>query len=155
MHEEKTLRIGFPASSDGEDGHGNRGLEITVVYTNERGTHAALKTASELAHDLGARINLIALRPVPWALPITQPTIPVPWTEQRLFNLVCAATSPGLDRDVYVYLCRDKGRALLKALRPKSLVVIGDKRTWWPSEATRMATTLERAGHRVIFAGQR
>jgi len=155
LFEEKVPQRGFSAPAIRWEGHGNGGLQVTVVFTTERGTLAALKTAGELAYDLGARIKLIVLRPVPWALPLTQPSIPVPWTEQRLFNLVCAAASPGLDTDVHVYLCRDKRQALLKALQPKSLVVIGDKRTWWPSEAARLATSLERAGHRVIFAGQR
>ena len=155
MKGQKTLRIGFPARSYGGEGHGNRGLEVTVVHTTDHGTKSALKTAGGLAYDLGARIKLIALQPVHWALPLTRPSVPVTWTEQRLFKLVCAAASPQLDTDVHVVLCRHKRKALLNVLAPKSLVVIGGKRTWWPSEATRMAKTLERAGHRVIFAGQR
>ncbi len=155
MKDEKTLRIGFPAPSNGDESHGNRGLEVTVVYTSDKGTKAALRTAGGLAYDLGARIKLIAMQPVHWALPLTRPSVPVPWAEQHLFDLVCAAASPHLDTDVHVVLCRHKRKALLNVLPPRSLVVIGDKRTWWPSEATRMAKTLERAGHRVIFAGQR
>lgn len=153
--EEKVPQRGFSVPANRSEGHGNGGLEVTVVYTTERRTLATLKTAGELAYDLGARINLIALLTVPWTLPLTRPSVPVTWTEQHLFDLVCAAASPRLDTDVHVYLCRDKRRALLKALRPKSLVVIGDKMTWWPSEATRMAKTLEHAGHRVIFARPR
>lgn len=155
MNEARTLRIGFPVPTNSAEGHGNHGLEVIVIHTTDRGTQSALKTAGGLAYDLGARIKLIALQAVHWSLPLTRPSVPVRWTEQRLFNLVCEAASPQLDTDIHVFLCRQKQKALLNVLRPKSLVVIGHKRTWWPTKAARMARTLERAGHRVVYATPR
>jgi hypothetical protein len=155
MNEANTVRIGFPVPASSAEGNGNHGMEVIVIHTNDRGTQSALKTAGGLAYDLGARIKLIALQGVHWSLPLTRPSVPVRWTEQRLFDLVCAAASPQLDTDIHVYLCRHKQKALLNVLHPKSLVVIGHKKTWWPSQATRMAAMLERAGHRVIYADHR
>jgi hypothetical protein len=129
-----------------------RKLEVNVILTTEQGTLAALKTARELAIELGARINLIAAQAVPWALPLTRPQVPVQCIEQRLLDLIWRGADGSIETNVQVYLCRDKQQALLKALRPNSLVVMGGKMDWWPSEATRTAKILERKGHHVVFA---
>lgn len=134
---------------------GNSRLEVNVLFTTEQGTRVALETASRWALDLGARINLIALRSVPWALPLTRPEVSTRWTERRLLKLVGEAALPDLETDFHQVLCRNKRRVLLKLFRPNSLLVIGGKKSWWPSEVTRAARLLERAGHRVIFAGER
>jgi hypothetical protein len=132
-----------------------RNLVVNVIFTTKRGTLAALKTAGELAFDLGARINLVAPKAVPWALSLTRLPVAARWIEQHLFNLVCEGGRGFSDISIYVLLCRNKRQALMKALRPKSLVVSGGKMTWWPSEVARTAKMLERAGHRVIFAVER
>ena len=130
-------------------------LEINVIHTTHRGTLAALKTAGELAFDLGARINLLAPKVVPWALPLTRPPVAVGCIENQLFDLVCKAVGGVSDVSIHVLLCRNKPRALIQALRLKSLVVIGGKKPWWPGEKKRLVRMLSRQGHRVIFAGER
>jgi len=151
----RPLETQFAAPHEEADSHATRKFEVNVIYTTERGTIAALKTASNLALDLKASINLIATQAVPWALPLTRPPVPVQFIEQRLFDLACQGADASSETNIHVYLCRDKQRALVKALKPNSLVVIGGKMAWWPSEAARTAKTLERNGHRVVFAVQR
>ncbi|HLY63471.1 MAG TPA: hypothetical protein VKV95_22255 [Terriglobia bacterium] len=130
-------------------------LEINVIHTTARGTLAALKTAGELAFDLGARINLLAPKLVPWALPLTRPPVAVGCIENQLCELVCKAASGVSDVSIHVLLCRDKQRALIQALKLKSLVVIGGQKPWWPGEKKSLVKRLSRYGHRVIFAGER
>lgn len=137
-----------------QENQATRKLEVNVIYTTDRGTRAALKTAGELAADLGVRINLVAPRAVPWALPLTSPPVTVQGIEQRLFNLVCESGAFS-EVCIYVLLCRNKQEALMQSLKPKSLVVMGGKMPWWPGEKKKLAKTLSRQGHRVIFAGER
>lgn len=131
-----------------------RKLEVNVIHTTDRGTRAALKTAGELAADLGARINLVAPRAVPWALPLMSPPVTVQSIEQRLVNLVSEAGTFS-EVSIYVLLCRNKKEALMQSLKPKSLVVMGCKMPWWPGEEKRLVKKLSRHGHRVIFACER
>jgi hypothetical protein len=51
-----------------------------------------------------------------------------------------------------MYLCRDSSETLLAVLKPRSLVVIGGRRRWWPTREERLAKKLRGAGHEVIFA---
>ena len=62
--------------------------------------------------------------------------------------LECAGAS---EVRVEVYLCRDKARLLSKVLRPRSLVVVGGRSSWWRSREQKLAKALERRGHRVVF----
>jgi hypothetical protein len=152
----KSLLETRSATSPGvPDNDSTRKLEVNVIFTTDRGTQAALKTAGELASDLGARINLVAPKAVPWALPLTCPPVATRWIEQRLFNLVCEGGRGFSDINIYVLICRNKFQALEKSLKPKSLVVIGGKMPWWPCETKSIARMLGRHGHRVIFAEER
>jgi hypothetical protein len=155
IDEGRRLIASFAPGPEVADAGAAHRMEVNVIFTNEEGTLAALKTAHDLAFDLGARINLIAMQEVPWVLPLTCPPVPIHCTEQRLFNLVCQGVEGPTETNVQVCLCRDKREALVKALRPKSLVVIGGKMLSWFSETTRIAKMLERHGHRVVFAMQR
>ena len=72
------------------------------------------------------------------------------WNERRF--RVIAEQSP-VETIVQLYLCRDEVQALKAALRPRSVVVIGGPKRRWPfSREKRLAATLRRAGHEVIFS---
>jgi hypothetical protein len=62
-----------------------------------------------------------------------------------------AGESP-IKTTVHVYLCRDRVATLRAVLKPHSLVVIGGRRTWWPTSEKRLARQLRRSGHQVVFA---
>jgi hypothetical protein len=127
-------------------------LEVNVVFTDTQGTLAALKTAGELARELDAKIKLIHPLAVPYAYPLERPPVPVAFTEKSLLNLACQGEAEPLATVVNFYLCRNRLQTLLEVLQPRSLVVIGGKRRWWPTAESRLAKALRSQGHQVILA---
>ena len=127
-------------------------LEVNVVFTNRRGTLAALETAGKLAHNLGARINLVVAQAVPYSLSLDRPPVSIPFIEQRLLELAGQGAQGPLETKVQVYLCRASRQALLQVLKPKSLVILGGRARWWPTKEGRLARMLCSKGHQVVFA---
>jgi hypothetical protein len=123
-------------------------LEVTVVFTHIPGTLWALKRATELARDLNGWIRLLVPQVVPYPLPLTSPPILVEFNERRFRNI---ASKQPIDTRVEIYLCRDVEVVLTSKLRPKSLVVMGARKSWWPTAEKALARRLRRAGHQVIF----
>ena len=124
-------------------------LNICVIFTSVESTLAALRKAGELASSLGARITLLALQAVPFPLPLESPPVLLDWNENRFRTI--ASESP-VETTVRLYLCRDRVETAKGALSPKSLVVIGGRKGWWPfSPEKRLAAHLRRAGHEIIF----
>jgi hypothetical protein len=124
-------------------------LNIAVVFTSVEGTLAALRNAADLANRLAARITLIVPQVVPFPLPLETPPVLLDWNERR-FGAI-AEVAP-VETKVQVYLCRDRDQALSSVLGPASLVVLGGRRSWWPTWERRLARILRRAGHEVILA---
>lgn len=129
---------------------GEQKLEVNVIFSTTQGTQAALKAAQTLAHDLNARTLLLVPQVVPLQFPISNPPVSIAFTEQRAFALA-SASRKDMDISVQVYLCGDKRQCLLKVLKPKSLVLIGGKKRWWPAPEQKLARALRAMGHRVIF----
>ncbi len=125
------------------------GLEVSVLFTSSTATAAALRTAGALADRLDARIRLLAPQVVPFPLPLDNPPIQVGFSEQRLHEIALA--SP-VETTVQIYLCRDFWDTVRNVLAPRSLVVIGGRRRWWPTPEQRLAGKLRRAGYEVIYA---
>lgn len=130
----------------------DRKLEVNVLFTDTRGTLAALQTAGTLARNLGASINIVVAQAVPYVLPLERPPVSVAFTEQELLELVSQGAQGPLETNVQLYLCRDKRQTLLQVLRPKSLVVVGGRTCWWPTWETRLAKALWSRGCHVILA---
>jgi hypothetical protein len=139
----------IPPVSAAENNPSNE-LEVNVIFTDHQRTLAALKTAGALAHQLHARVNLLVPQGVPYALPLTSPPVPIQFTEQRLLDLAEQGAQE-LDTSVRLYLCRDWQLCLLQTLKPQSLVVIGGRARWWPTEERRLARMLQFFGHKIIF----
>jgi hypothetical protein len=135
--------------SDWRDPGGERKLEIVVVYTSPQATAAALKMAGCLGSRLNAHVTLMAPQVVSYSLPLERPPVAIEFTERRLREL--AVQSP-VDTAVRLCLCRDRLPMLTAALRPHSLVVVGGRKRWWPTQEQRLAGELRRAGHAVIVA---
>src|SRR5579859_3418209 len=129
---------------------GERKLEVNVIFSTIQGTQAALKAAQELAHDLNARTLLLVPQVVPRQFPISSPPVSIAFTERRAIALA-SASQKDMDISVQVFLCGDKRQCLLKVLKPKSLVLIGGKKRWWPAAEQKLANALRARGHRVIF----
>jgi hypothetical protein len=127
-------------------------LELIVIHTNISDTLHALKTAAQLAQDLSARIRLLVLEIVPYPLPLHHPDVSLPYTQRRFRTL---AEDVAIETIVDIHLVRDPQKALDSILEPHSVIVMGAKRSWWPTANRRTAKRLERAGHQVIYAGHR
>jgi len=128
--------------------HDGQRLNISVLFTSESGTAAALETAASLANRLGGRITVVVPEVVSYAVPLNQPPVQREWNEQRLRKL---ASRTAVETVVRFYLCRDRDETLARVLRPHSLVVIGAKRRWWRTSEDRLARRLRRLGHEVIL----
>lgn len=123
-------------------------LRIAVVFTSVEPTLAALREACKHAGLLNARLDLIVPQIVPYPRPLTSPPVLLEFNERRF--RVIAAESP-VETAVRIYLCRDRDETLRKVLPNHSLVVIGGRRHWWPTEERRLARALRRAGHEVVL----
>ncbi len=123
-------------------------LTIDVIFTSVPATLTALKHAGELASRLGARITLVVPQVVPWPAPLETPPVLIDFNENRF--RVLASQSP-VETSVCVYLCRDRWEALKLILPPRSVVVLGGPKRWWPTRESRLVRKLRRAGHDVVF----
>ena len=140
---------GHPAGADTDAPQPD--LNVSVVVTSFESTQAALRRASVLARNLGARITLLVTQKVPQPLPLDTPPVAIDWNEERYQEL--AGQSP-VETTVRIYLCRDRLTALKQALKDGSIVVVGCRRRWWPTTTTRLARQLRQLGHQVILAEQ-
>jgi hypothetical protein len=144
-------RLLIPAAGAGQSpvSEGSPRLEVSVIFTSVEATLAALRKAGALASELRAGINLIVPQVVPFPLPLTSPPVLLDFNERRFH--VLAGRTP-VDTTVRIYLCRDGPDAVKAALQPKSLVVVGGRKCWWPTREKALVRRLRRAGHEVVFA---
>ena len=123
-------------------------LEVAVVFTSPAATLAAIGKAGLLARPLNARISLLVPQVVPYPAPLESPPVLLDFSEQWFRDI--AAQSP-VPTAVHIYLCRDAAGTLQSLLAPRSLVVIGGRKRWWPTREKTMARKLRQSGHEVIF----
>ena len=123
-------------------------LNIGVIFTSVPETLAALRRAGELASRLNARITLVVAQVVPYPAPLESPPVLIEFNENR-FRVI--ASESAVETTVRVHLCRDRWEALKLILQPRSLVVLGGRRRWWPTEESGLARKLRRGGHQVIL----
>jgi hypothetical protein len=122
-------------------------LQISVVFTSVAPTLRALQEAAALASRLAARITLIVPQVVPFPLPLESPPVLLDFNERRFFTI---ATASRIETTVRIYLCRDQWDLLAELLRPRSLIVVGGRKRWWPTTERRLVRRLRRMGHEVI-----
>jgi hypothetical protein len=137
---------GHPTRPIGEEADQN--LDIAVVFTSVASTLAALKEAGNLANSLGARIKLVVPQVVPYPLPLESPPVLVEFNENR-FRVMASESS--VETSVQIYLCRDRCETLTSVLKPGSIVVLGGRKRWWPTQDELLARQLRRAGYEVLF----
>jgi hypothetical protein len=141
---------GFPPNSCERPEEANA-LSVTVVFTTIPATLIALQRGGELAQQLGARIRILVPQVVPYPLPIDRPQVD-PEFKVRRFRTV--SVYDAIETRIDVRLCRDAQDAVMQGLCPRSLVLIGGRKRWWPTREKRLAKTLSLAGHHVIFVPQ-
>lgn len=145
---ERTLEAAPGRPAVAEFGEKGSPLNISVLFTSVRATLAALKRAGGLARSLGARLTLFVPQVVPFPLPLESPPVLLDWNEHR-FSVIARESS--VETTVRIYLCRDRVETLRTILTPRSIVVFGARKRWWPTAEERMARKLRRAGHEVIL----
>jgi hypothetical protein len=129
-------------------GEGSR-LNITVVFTSIESTLAALRRAGMLAEKLDGRITMLVPQIVPFPRELHDPPVMRDWNEHK-FRVIAEAAA--VDTSVQLCLCRDRAEALKFVLPARSLVFVGGRsRRFFPTSEERLAASLGRAGHEVIF----
>jgi hypothetical protein len=143
----------WPASTtrDVAEEQGLGHLEVNVIFTDPAATVVALQYAATLARNLSGSIKLRAPLVVPPRLSLDESPISTRFMERTLADLVCPLRRDASEINVHLYLCRDRFETLLQVLSLDSLVVIGGRKRWWPTEESRMAKALQSKGHRVVF----
>jgi hypothetical protein len=95
---------------------------------------------------LGARpVGGVALDGTAMAAPVG---VSAEFNRRRVQTL---ASQGSIDTCVELCLCRDRDAALCQALEPEALVVIGLRRSWWPTAEKALIRKLRRKGHNVIL----
>ena len=125
-----------------------RNLGVLVLYTERTATLKALRYAATLPHANRAPVRLLVPQVVPYPLPLQQPAVQ-PSILARQFGAL--AEEAEVEATVEILLCRDSWTAVHKALAVPHLVVIGNRRHWWPTAESRLAKRLRAEGHYVIL----
>lgn len=127
-------------------------LRVNVIFTDPTGTIAALKMAEKLASDMEASVKVIVAQAVSYNFDLEHPQVDIDFLRRTALDIALEQIHDANESTVQVCICRDKLKALLRILTPNSLVVIGAKKRWWPTEESRLAKALRREGHEVVFA---
>lgn len=126
--------------------------DVTVVYTTEEGTLAALKAAGDLTRKLAGQLILAVPVVVPRQHELERPLVPIDFLERRALRLVSESGILGEAVRIQIWLCRDRQRCLQQVLSPRSLVVMGGRWHWWLKDEWRFEKWLSQQGHQVVFA---
>jgi hypothetical protein len=121
---------------------------VSVIYTTVDDTLEAARIGGALARAMGVPLRVVHFRAVPRQVPVDQPDGLSP-IETTAF--VARLREEGITARIRVYLCRDQATTIPFAFRPNSIVVVGGRRSWWPTRAERWRDALEGAGHFVVF----
>ena len=123
--------------------------EVNVVYTTAQNTRVALEAATVFSGDLKIDIRVLFLQIVPYPLPIDEPTITTSAIVNRILLELRSDCQPGFM--LQYCFCRDYDEALVRILKPHSVVVMGKPAGAFALRERRIARTLRRLGHQVLF----
>jgi hypothetical protein len=126
-------------------------LDIVVPYTTPRLTRLALREAEELALKLPSRIRILRMLAVPFPLDLRDPPVALDVVREQTRQVARGIAAA----EIVLFLTRDPEAALLKILRPGSIVVIASKKRWWRTAQERLQRTCTRHGHQVALVYSR
>lgn len=124
-------------------------VSVFVVSTRPEFFESALATARELSSGLGAQIEVLETHVVPYPLDLDHPAVAPSFLEGKMLSHIELDTEFERAR---ILLCRDEADAVLGALSPKSIVVLGANKHWWRTKEDSLAAKLRQAGHQVVMA---
>ena len=124
--------------------------QITVLFTGLAPTLRAVAVARGLGRALGAQVAVVVVKtpkypPRGGQAPTTRDA------EAEALQMRLRATG---DIRYRVVAAPRTSEALSVALAPGSLVVVGGRRRWWPTPASRLCRLLEARGHYVLFVDE-
>jgi hypothetical protein len=122
-------------------------LWIVIPYTTPELTRAALRHAA-VCSDLDVHVCVVDVQVVPFPCTLNQPPVDRKFSECRLNDLLRESGLPGRGAVVYT---RDWLEGFRKVLEPGSLVIVASKKRWWKTREEKLARTLMKAGHDVMF----
>jgi hypothetical protein len=122
-------------------------IDIVVPYTTPRLTRLALREAEELALKLPSRIRLLRMHAVPFPQELRYPSVALDILREQTRKVARGIAAA----EIVLFLTRDPEEALLKTLRPGSIIVIASKKRWWRTAQERLQKICERHGHQVAL----
>jgi len=126
-----------------DSGDASRPLRIYVLHSDPCLTGPALVSAAEMAADLRAEVVLLAVREVPYPLPVDRPNFD---PGMYLNNLQALAGEVACPVRIELILTREKRETLREYLCPGSLAIIATRKHWWRTAEERLARSLKSAG---------
>ena len=109
------------------------------------------KPSGKCAQAIEARREVLRFRSsqtVRNPLPLDKPPVCLEFDKQRLLEV--AAHSP-VEMSVQLCVCRFRLATLPSLLRPGSMLMIGSRKTWWPTWERKLAKELCRSGQDVVL----
>ena len=99
-----------------------------------------------MASDLGAALEVIAIRALAYPMPLTPygQTAFLQYLQQEL-----GGRNPEIP--VKVYFCRDSIETLIRILPPHAIVIAGWPLTWRLFDRGKWRTMLQSMGHHLVF----
>jgi hypothetical protein len=125
-------------------------LRVTVIFTTQEGTVAALRAAQDLARDLQLQIVLVIPEVVSFHFPLDRPSVSVDVLEQRSLAFISDSGVDAEEVSIELYFCRDRKQCLQRILVPNSVVVIGGRKRWRLRQERKLEEFVRSLGHRVI-----
>ncbi len=121
-------------------------LHIAVPYIQPDRTRRVMEQAAALAHDLDARITLLAVHSAPYPAPLRCPTAVHAFLIERLAELCAIAPLP---TEAHLVVARSFHEGFRRALKPESVVLLPTRKSFWRTPEQRLARALAADGHRV------
>lgn len=131
--------------------HDSGRLHIHVVFTTIEGTIAALRSAADSAASLGADITLLVTEVVYYRYPLETPPVSPAFLQDRCIAVIEEARLDVSAINIEIYFCRRQMQCLQFRLKPRSIVVIGERKLYWPSRELKLERTLKLLGHDVLL----
>jgi hypothetical protein len=131
------------------EGTGSRKIPVTVVFTSIEGTLAALNAAAFLSKGLAAQIVVLATEVVTFRY-LHQGLADSMSFYQRLCEAMVKEARLQ-DVAIEVHLCRRQVECLEAKLRPRSIVLIGARKCWWPWRERELERALRQRGFDALL----
>jgi hypothetical protein len=134
---------------DTSEGNGSPKIPVTVVFTSIEGTLAALNAAARLSKDLAAQVVVLATEVVSIRYLYQGVADSLSFYQRLCEAMVKEARLE--DVAIEVHLCRRQVDCLEAQLKPRSIVLIGARKCWWPWRERQLERALRARGFETLL----